>query len=77
MEAASDESYIPLAQKYFCMIQEKLKLKDELEKGSAERTAIVNQLKNEVRQIFHVLKFISGGFTLYNRIFWNSVILDI
>ena len=36
------------------MIQEKLKLKDELEKGSAERTAIVNMLKNEVRQIFHV-----------------------
>ena len=36
------------------MIQEKLKLKDELGKGSAERTAIVNMLKNEVRQIFHV-----------------------
>ena len=55
MEAASDESYILLAQKYFCIIQEKLRLKDELERGSAERTAIVNQLKNEVlRQIFDV-----------------------
>merc|ERR1712156_256420 len=30
------------------VFQEKLKLKDELEKGSAKRTAIVNQLKNEV-----------------------------
>ena len=68
MEAASDESYIPLAQKYFCMIQEKLKLKDELERGSAERIAIVNQLKNEVRQIFDVLKFLSGGFTLSNKV---------
>ena len=42
----------------FLYIQEKLKLKDELEKGSAERTAIVNQLKNEVRQIFDVSKFL-------------------
>ena len=53
-EAASVEAHILLAQKYFCIIQEKLRLKDELEKGSAERTAIVNQLKNEVRQIFDV-----------------------
>ena len=50
------------------MFQEKLKLKDELERGSAERIAIVNQLKNEVRQIFDVLKFLSGGFTLSNKV---------
>merc|ERR1712012_1139983 len=42
----TEETCLPDSQ---CQIfQEKLKLKDELEKGSAERTAIVNQLKNEV-----------------------------
>ena len=59
------------------MIQEKLKLKDELEKGSAERTAIVNILKNEVRQIFHVRHFISEGFTLHKRIFLNNMIFNV
>merc|ERR1712013_636531 len=42
----TEETCLPDSQ---CKIfQEKLKLKDELEKGSAERTAIVNQLRNEV-----------------------------
>merc|ERR1712012_752685 len=42
----TEETCLPSPQ---CKIfQEKLKLKDELEKGSAKRTAIVNQLKNEV-----------------------------
>merc|ERR1712223_786490 len=42
----SEETCLPSSQ---CKIfQQKLNLKDELEKGSAKRTAIVNQLKNEV-----------------------------